>query len=260
MKVKTNIILNSITLVVTSFLLVIIVLAWYVSNKEVRATGLIAGTEVDKSLVASVNIYEFSERKENDVFVIDKTIPEQGQKIVMGYNPNGALDESYKPSMKLIEINFIENGVNLNELSPYTRTSKFVGYNNQENPGWVTTADLESGLSFSSVVKFKLFDTVAFNQDNSEITFSGFDLYSWSSFDDANQDGIIDNTRFNLLDSLRSNIKKIYVLIEFNAELMERIFTNNLGNQDMDAVLYDDTKQLNFTLDFKFLISGEEVK
>jgi len=260
MKVKTNIILNSITLVVTSFLLVIIVLAWYVSNKEVRATGLVAGSEANKELVKNVVIYSFDKREENDVFVIDQTIVEEGQKIVMGYNPNGALDSSYKPSMKLIEINFIDEGVNLYELSPYTRVQKFIGFNNTDNPGYVTEEEIKNGLSFSSVVKFKLFDNVAFSNDHLSITFSGFDSYTWEGFNDTNQDGNLDRSRFNLLDSSRLNIYKIYVLIEFNDEYMERIFTNNLGNKDMDDVLYDDTKQLTFNLDFKFLISGEEVK
>lgn len=45
---KRNLILNSIVLFVTSFLLVLVVLAWYVSNSTVRATGIMAGTAGDE--------------------------------------------------------------------------------------------------------------------------------------------------------------------------------------------------------------------
>ena len=44
---KRNLILNSIVLFVTSFLLVLVVLAWYVSNSTVRATGIIVKTSGD---------------------------------------------------------------------------------------------------------------------------------------------------------------------------------------------------------------------
>ena len=41
---KRNFIINLITFLVTSFLLVLIVMAWYVSNQEVRASGITART------------------------------------------------------------------------------------------------------------------------------------------------------------------------------------------------------------------------
>lgn len=42
-----KLILNVITLATTTLLLVLVMFSWYVTNKEVRATGIMAGTETD---------------------------------------------------------------------------------------------------------------------------------------------------------------------------------------------------------------------
>lgn len=253
-------ILNIITLSVTTFLLVITLLAWYTSNKEVKASGIIVQTASRRDLHTTVKIYSFSKRT-GDVFTIDSDIPTTGETIVMRYDPNVALDQS-KPSLKLIEIDFLENGVNLFDLTVLGETSYFAGYNNVVNPGWVTTAELNSGLPLSSVVNFKLFDSVVFDDDDlpTSVTFSGFDSYTYMDFADSNDDGLLDETKIDLLEGNdRNNITKIFILLDFNQESMEKLFSNNLGNEDMEEILYDDSKNLTFRLDFKFLITGEEV-
>ena len=63
-------ILNLITLAVTTFLLVLVVFSWYVSNKEVRASGIIASTAgEDYSLKLQRGKFEYS----NGEWVIVKT-------------------------------------------------------------------------------------------------------------------------------------------------------------------------------------------
>lgn len=252
--------LNILTLSVTTFLLIITIMAWYISNKEVKASGIIAQTASIRDLHTTVKIYSFS-RRTNDVFTIDTELPTTGETIVMRYDPNVALDQS-KPSLKLIEIDFLSTGVDLYNLSVLSSTSYFAGYNNTTNPGWVTTADLTAGLPLSSVVNFKLFDSVVFDNNDlpTTVTFSGFDDYTYTDFADSNDDGLLDVTRFDLLEgNARNNITKIFILLDFNKDSMERLFSNNLGNNDMEEILYDDTKNLTFNLDFKFLLTGEEV-
>ena len=259
-----KLILNLITLTITSVLLIITMFSWYVSNKEVSASGITGRTVAPSPLVKQVNIYSFS-RKESNVFTIDGD-PEldDNNGIVMAYNPNYALDISVKPSLKLIELELLDNGVNLEQLNIQTTLTHFIGYNHADH--WVTASEVETGLSLSSVIKFLVLDTteVVFNNDRSKITFTNYSTYDYESFEFDETSGAnagrINSTFVRLLPTPKNNITRIYILVDFNDDYIDKLFSSNIGNTAMDDILYDDEKNLVFKKDFVFYVSGSEVE
>ena len=261
-----KLILNLITLTITSVLLIVTMFSWYVSNKEVTASGITGKTVAYSPLVKSVNIYSFSKR-EGNVFTIDGEPELDDDGIVMAYNPNYALDTTIKPSLKLIELELLDGGVDLEQIKISTSITHFIGYNHSNH--WVTDADVLSGLSLSSVIKFLALDSseVVFNNDNDnnkKITFTNYNSYNYNSytFDDSATENVgkIDDKNINLLNEIKRGITKIYILVDFNDEYIDKLFSANLGNSAMDIVLYNDSLKLIFIKDFVFYVSGSEVE
>ena len=261
-----KLILNLITLTITSVLLIVTIFSWYVSNKEVTASGITGKTVAYSPLVKSVNIYSFSKR-EGNVFTIDGEPELDDNGIVMAYNPNYELDTTIKPSLKLIELELLDGGVDLEQIKISTSITHFIGYNHSNH--WVTDADVLSGLSLSSVIKFLALDSseVVFNNDNDnnkKITFTNYNSYNYNSytFDDSATENVgkIDDKNINLLNEKKRGITKIYILVDFNDEYIDKLFSANIGNSAMDRVLYNDSLKLIFIKDFVFYVSGSEVE
>ena len=261
---KKKLLFNLITLTLTSFLLILTIYSWYVSNREVTANGISGHTVEPTPIVQNVIIHNFS-AKNNNVYTLDENPTMDDTKFVMEYNPNATLDSNIKPSLKLFELQLITTGVNLEQINIQTTISKFIGYGNDHN--WVSQAELNSGLSLSSVLKFKVLYTsqVEFIDNNTKIRFNNFDTETFDNytydkyiFDDST--GLIDSNYKKLLKANQTNITKIFILVDFNDDYIDRLFSLNIGNSIMEDVLYDDEKNLTFKCDFKFLVIGKEVE
>ena len=57
---KKKLVFNLITLTLTSFLLILTMYSWYVSNKEVSASGISARISDPEKIVEEVIIYSFN--------------------------------------------------------------------------------------------------------------------------------------------------------------------------------------------------------
>ena len=181
---RKKLLFNLITLTLTSFLLILTMYSWYVSNREVSASGISARISDPEKIVEEVIIYSFN-KPTGDVYGINR-IYDYEDTVEMRYDPNMDILGEGKPTMKLIEIRFVSPAVNLSNLNATTNATKFIGYNNQTNPGYITSDDLTYGLSLSSVIKFKILDNVSFDNQNNPTTatFSNISTYTYDSFED----------------------------------------------------------------------------
>ena len=261
---RKKLLFNLITLTLTSFLLILTIYSWYVSNREVSANGISGHTVEPTPIVQNVIIHNFS-AKNNNVYTLDEHPTMDETKFVMEYNPNSALDPTIKPSLKLFELQLISTGVDLNQINIQTTISKFIGYGNDHN--WVSQAEINSGLSLSSVLKFKVLYTnqVEFIENNTKIRFNNFgtetfDNYTYDEYVFNDSNGSIDSNYKKLLKENQTNITKIYILVDFDDDYIDRLFSLNIGNKIMEDVLYDDEKDLTFKCDFKFIVIGKEVE
>jgi len=256
---RKKLLFNLITLTLTSFLLILTMYSWYVSNREVSASGISARISDPEKIVEEVIIYSFN-KPTGDVYGIDH-IYDYEDTVEMRYDPNMDILGEGKPTMKLIEIRFVSPAVNLSNLNATTNATKFIGYNNQTNPGYITSDDLTYGLSLSSVIKFKILDNVSFDNQNNPTTatFSDISTYTYDSFEDEDLNGTLDKTYFNMLDYARFGINKIFVLMDFDDDSIDRLFSNNIGNEVMDNKL-NSGDSLNYNFDFKFMIIGKKVE
>lgn len=255
---KKKFIFNIISLSLTLLLLVLTMFSWYVSNREVKASGISASTVVPTPIVKNVNIYAFKSRN-NNVFTVDGKPEKIGEQFVMRYDPNDQLDSSVKPSLKLFEIEFVDNGVDLYNLYISTSATKYIGYGNEHN--WVTADNINYGLSLSCVIKYKvlLSNQVTFNDKKTQATFNGYNDYEYDNYT-YDSTGAIENGYNDILPSNQNGINTIYILVDFDEDSVENLFSLNVANPVMESILYDDTKTLTFICDFKFLLIGEEVK
>ena len=254
-----KLIYNLVSLSLTTLLLILTVFSWYVSNREVKATGISARTVEQTPIVKRITIYSFKGRT-NNVFEVDDDPEMDGNQFVMGYNPNYELDSTVKPSLKLFEIEFVDAGVDLTNLYISTSANKFIGYGNENN--WPTAEQINYGLSISSVIKYKILlaNQVSINDAKTEVTFNGYSDYEYDKYIFDNTTGNIQNSYNDILPSNQLGIHKIYILLDFDEDSLERLFSLNINNPAMEAILYDDTKTLTFICDFKFLLIGKEVE
>ena len=261
---KKKFIFNLISLSLTLLLLVLTMFSWYVSNREVKATGISASTVEPTPIVQRVIIHNFSSKNGN-VYTLDGNPKMDDTRFVMEYNPNAALDPSYKPCLKLFELQLISTGVDLDQINIQTSISKFIGYGNPNN--WISQGNIDSGLSLSSVLKFKVLytDQVSFIENNTKVRFNNFntetfDNYTYDEYIFDENDGTIDSSYKKLLKANQSNITKIYILVDFDDNYIDRLFSLNIGNTAMEDVLYDEDRNLTFFCDFKFIVIGKEVE
>jgi hypothetical protein len=104
-----------------------------------------------------------------------------------------------------------------------------------------------------------------FIENNTKIRFNNFgtetfDNYTYDEYVFNDSNGSIDSNYKKILKENQTNITKIYILVDFDDDYIDRLFSLNIGNQVMEAVLYDDEMNLTFKCDFKFIVIGKEVE
>ena len=259
-------IINIVLLLVTSLVLVLSLFAWYVSNREVSASGISARVKDPELIVDEVKIYSF-ESKDNLTYVVSQIISSKDATpgtAQMTYSKG--LINSNAISLKLMEVTF-KDDVNLTNFIADSWATKFIGFDNNTNPGWISNA---SNLSLSSVIQFKTFttgvtipanitqktgDTVT---DNNKITFGSSELITdnYDTFtynNEFGENGDIINKYVQLTDTL-TGIDKLYVLLDFNDVSFDKIFNNQIGNPEMETAT-----EFTFDVDFRFIVIGRLV-
>ena len=241
---KLNVILSIISLVVTSFVMIVILYAWYVTNQTVSAKG-ISGSVIEKNeLVEEVKVYQFSSVTTSEgVSTYTITTPKQFK-----YNP----DFNSTPTARLVEIVFKSPAVNIDYFKIESNAGGFPGYNNSSKKWYIESA---TGVSLSAVVKFKFFyaNEVTFSNDHTDTSGTvQFTTPTYSKFAYNESTGVITTSSIECITSQTTNIQKLYVLIDFDAESFEYLYSNNIGNEVVDEDLEYDT-------DFKFKFTGSVV-
>lgn len=246
MKKYTNLILSTISLVVTTALLIVVLFAWYITNQQATAVGIEASIVARSNIVESVNVYSFSNvTTSNTTSTYTICAPKD-----MKYNPD--FDKS--PTAKLIEINFVSPSVNLTKLSSNSSSKYFPGFSDSSTSGYITDSE---NLSLSSVVKYTVVQNVSFSSgattSSGTVSFTTPSSYLNYSYNDST--GVISNPVVDLIDSSLYSITSIYILLDFNQEAFDKLFSNNIGN-----VIIDEADQLEYNRDFKFQILGSVVE
>ena len=274
-KLVTSII-NIVLLLVTSLVLVLSLFAWYVSNREVSANGIEGRVKDPDNIVDTVTIYSFKKvngTSDSTHYVVDNVVStaNPGQQAQMTYAKG--LTTSNAISLKLMVIDFV-GPVHLTNFIADTQVQKFIGYDNQAHPGWITES---TGLSLSSVIKYShKIDGITIPNNattDSIITFSSdptVDITStnplarnYKNFTYDNElggTGNIINKYVQFFDSpimginAEEGISKLYILLDFYDDAFDSIFNNQIGNSVMD-----DATEITFAVDFRFIVIGRLV-
>lgn len=242
---KIHTFLSIISLFVTSLVLVMLVFGWYVTNDKATVSG-INGAVVDKSdIVHSYKVYSFSNVSENSGTTTYTLTSDKEFK----YNPD--FDKS--PTAKVIEIIFVDPAVNVTRLCIDTVNRYFPGYSSTSTSGYIQSAD---GISLSSVIKFTLLNNVTFSSDHTDtsgtMSFTTPDSYNNFNYNDST--GLISSSSISLLNGTASNVNSLFVFIDFDDDIFEKLYSNNIGNRIVDEV-----DELSYTTDFKLELSGSVV-
>ncbi len=193
MKTKIQLYMSLISLTVTSFLLIVICCAWYVSNTEVSAGGIFATTKDDEINKFNIKLYNLT--IENDYYIKGKET-----NIMPSYNN---LDNTI--TALLLEIEYQVNDFNNYQITINNNTNYSI-YNNSLDNSFHT--------GFSNTIE--IFNTTIIN--NKYLKNGSFTFYN-------NINGIKTNN-YKLFDSYidDNNTNYIYYIIDFNEELIMNLY------------------------------------
>lgn len=240
---KKSLIINLISLAVTSFLLILTAMAWYLSNDSVKANGITGQVIGDTDIIEEINIYYATKvsdtqyTKGNLVAEGDQMIYDQFPEV---YDPSthGGLEYSTPP--RLVEL-VLKAGMQLTALDMISETSYFPGSDNTVNPGYVEqdpgTDDVTIALS-----PFLKFNKATVN--GTTITVSSFTGYEYNE-----SSGAVSNSTINLIHEGIS--PRVYILLDFDDDKFNLLYSNNIGNSVIDTA-----PQINHFSDFKMLVFG----
>ncbi len=242
---KTNTILSIISLFLTSLVFIVIIYGWYVVNKTVSATGISGSVIEHNDIIAECNIYSFSSVTTNNGNSTYTLTTEKDFK----YNP----DFDKTPTAKLIEVKFILPAVNLDLFRFESNAGYYPGFSSSSTSGYITST---SNISLSGVVKFLKLDNVTFSEgytkESGTVTFPT--PVSYDKFNYNETTGAITTSHYDYINTHTENVTAVYMLIDFDSESFENLYSNNIGNR-----LLDEIEQLSYSTDFKIKVSGSVV-
>lgn len=284
---KLNTILSFISLSVTSFLLVLLVFAWYTTNKSANVRKSIGMVSDVEDIVESIEYFNFKSVSGNQYTVrqyVKDTHGVNSDITQIRYYYNEALNEGagqevpnpatvanpdgYDGKFVMNEFDYLKQGFSkylikvtlkedkiVSDLSFISTAEYFIGYTNDSaSDGSVTDV---SGLSMSSVVKFGvLTSTPTISSDFRTVTFEDDATYSHFEYTNNSNEytGAISASSQTIAQNLvpASGTKlSIYILIDYNLDALNAFYGNNLSTSS------DWETSPKFTeLDFRIFIIG----
>lgn len=240
---KKSLIINIISLTITSLLLVLITMAWYLSNDSVKANGITGQVVGDTEIIEQINVYYAT--KVSDTQYTKGELVAEGDQMIYDqfpevYDPDTHGGLGYTTPPRLVEL-VLKAGMQLTALDMISETSYFPGTDNDENPGYV---EKEVG---SDDVTIALSPFLKFNKaslNGTTITINSFTGYEY----DENS-GIVSNSTIHLINEGIS--PRVYILMDFDDEKFNLLYSNNIGNYVIDSA-----PQINHFTDFKMLVFG----
>lgn len=251
MKQKYHLISSIISMAITSVLLIVVCLAWYVTNKEAYVTGVTGSIVDEKSVIESIEYYDVTNRVENNDYTITYTFGDKSTK-----NANNLIDMGPYDPMAIIDT---ANG----ELFP----QKLMVITLKESGDYTLTADSQATSYLGETIKIN--DTFVLSETgpNSLTSVIGFYYLNF------NEETITDSsTTVNLTDEIyfvdienneiTKNItlgstngsNKIYILFDYYEESIEHIYSLNIGNPALNVEDGIEEKLIPYDCDFKLSV------
>lgn len=237
MKQKYHLISSVISMFLTCVLLIFVCLAWYVTNQEADAGG-VSGSIVERTtIIENIQYYK----------VLSKTEENDTTNLTLGTASSSLDMESYDTlsstiTSVLIEIELVDNAV----VSAFEFTTKAAEYN---------TTLSETGNSLSSIIQFSYL--ASGTRTGAAFSYAAADLNYHNFVDFTEGTGGITGAELHknpisLVDSLPQGCTVIYILLDYYAESLEHIYSENIGNEVLDKDI-----DLEYTSDFTIKIDGE---
>lgn len=245
MKQKYHLISSIISMTITSVLLIVVCLAWYVTNKEAYVTGVTGSIVEDNPIIESVEYYEAT-GKANEGFTFTKMA--SNKSIEMGtYNP---LDSASYPQ-RMIAITVREDITSIN-ITAKTRATSYLGSTIKDaNDNFILSKDEPNSLT--SVIGFYVPTAVSITEDVATATISQEDeMY----FVDADNDSIVFTLDLGTINPINHIV---YIILDYYEDSIEHIYSENIGNSALDYVgePTDDNPHINdieYECDFYFML------
>ena len=286
---KLNSILSIISLCITSFLLVLLVFAWYATNKTANvenATGSVADLD---DIVSKIEYYNFrhydADTHEYQVnqYVLDDKENLERYMYTFGYTNDNVLSSRSEPqgvsgfsmvpydylkssyTKYLIKIT-LKQGKSLSNIQLISTASYFIGFTGGANDNGIVDNAHLSNLSMSSVVKFGCYaqtatlptiNSVSTNSttyENALVTITENPNFEHFEYDHDGKDyyGAITTSKVSV-DSGRTALSnenlEIYLVIDYNVDALNAFYGYNLGSTWTNVPNFDN-------LDFKIFILG----
>lgn len=282
---KFKIIFNLITVALTAGLLVIITLAWYVTNTQADVDGGVGRIADIDSIVDTVEYYNFKSSNSNtNTYTVRQYVKytfgmnETREQMRFYYNeddrdhpgelvnPAPTMLTGYDGGFQMNEFDFLKQELSkyliritlkqdksLSSLQFVSSATHFIGYNTSGGDGSVTDV---SSLSLSSVVKFgQLTNTPNFAENHSTVTFT--DNVAYTHFYYGGSENTYSGAISTYKQTVASNLtppsgqkQVINLLVDYNVDALNTFYGNNLSTSDDWGI------SPVFDLDFRIIIFG----
>lgn len=284
---KLNTILSLASVVLTSFLLVFLIFAWYVTNKVANVsdgTGNVADLE---QLLDTAEYYNFQTVNGNAYTVkhyVKHTFGDNEDRVqIRFYNDDGTQIQNpsqggYDGHFEMNEFDYLKQGCTkymikltlkqgktLGSLQFLSTSKYFIGFSDGSGDGSVTEV---SGLSMSSVIKFgRLTTPPTISNDHSSVTITNVPsddenaANHYEHFEYTNggyeYSGAITSTRKTLISGVSPATENDsvveYLLVDYNVDALNAFYGYNL----MTSSRWTNPSVPQFTtLDFKIFVLG----
>lgn len=248
MKQKYHLISSIISMALTGVLLICVCLAWYVTNKEATASGVI-GNVIDKEdLVDKIEFYEITGKNEaGTVFTVGQNVTNADNTVEMGaYNPLfGAT-----PQRLMVITLKSEKKISI---EAQTKASYYLGAKESGSDNELLQPLEKTGNSLTSVIGFYYLTNITLSSDiptQVELT----DASDKKVFADINANEI--TSKITIASSTETT-NRIYILLDYYEESIEHIYSLNIGNDNLNPSgdsMEEHADDIQYSCDFYFLL------
>ncbi|MBQ3254092.1 MAG: hypothetical protein IJA65_05990 [Acholeplasmatales bacterium] len=275
MKTKYNLYASIASLCATLFLLVVIVMAWYVTNEEASATGITGSTAIlDEESQGNVSeVYYFDITKVEDVTGGKKyTVSETCKGTKVSNIDMGKYDALYSEAHQLLMVIKLKDSSNYS-INVTTDSVNYLGNTIKDSEGNYILKSEDNPIS--SVISFIYADSAdvtlnettnqqyGFNFPTSITTSSQEKSFVQEYVDDASTEED-DDKQYNdeLIQSVQlsssSSGQYLYIILDYVENAIEDIYSKNIGNDALNGISEYEGDYITYACDFKINIEKVE--
>ena len=208
---------------VTSVLLIVVCLAWYVTNKEAYVTGVTGSIVEDNSIIEGIEYYEATAQTATS-FTFTKLENTSGTVEMGTYNP---LDSASYPQ-RMLAITIREDVTSV-VITAKTKAISYLGNTIKDSEGnFILSKDEPNSLT--SVIGFYIPSAVSIVDGIATATISEDDEQYFVNVDD-------DTMVYTLeLGTIKPINNVVYIILDYYEDSIEHIYSENIGNTALDYV------------------------